>query len=71
MGFTDYLSRHPNSPASEISKDDELFVVNRIQEFNFTLANEFRRSELSANRITPNIKPLHSDDVINHTQHMH
>ena len=68
MGFTDYLSRHPNSPASDISKDDELFVVNRIQEFNFTLANEFRRSELSANRINPKRKPLQSDDVINHTQ---
>ena len=51
MGFTDYLSRHPSSPASKISKDDELFVVNRINDFNFTLNDELRRHALSANNI--------------------
>ena len=67
MGFTDYLSRHSHSPASKISKDDELFVVNRINDFNFTLNDEFRRHALSANNIATQ-KPLQPDDVINHAQ---
>ena len=67
MGFTDYLSRHPHSPASKISKDDEIFVVNRINDFNFTLNDEFRRHALSANNIATQ-KPLQPDDVINHAQ---
>ena len=67
MGFNDYLSRHPHSPASKISKDDKLFVVNRINEFNFTLNDEFRRHALSANNIATQ-KPFQSDDVINHAQ---
>ena len=67
MGFTDYLSRHLHSPASKISKDDELFVVNRINDFNFTLHDEFRRHALSANN-TVTQKPLQPDDVINHAQ---
>ena len=67
MGFTDYLSRHPHSPASKISKDDELFVVNRINDFNFTLNDEFRRHALSAYN-TATKKPLQPDDVINHAQ---
>ena len=67
MGFTDYLSRHPQSPASKIINDDELFVVNRINEFNFTLNDEFRRHALSANNIATQ-KPFRPDDVINHAQ---
>ena len=67
MGFTDYLSRHPHSPASKIRKDDELFVVNRINDFNFTLNDKFRRHALSANNIATQ-KPLQPDDVINHAQ---
>ena len=67
MGFTDYLSRHPHSPASKISKDDEFFVVNRINEFNFTINDEFRRHELSANNNAAQ-KSFQMDDVINHAQ---
>ena len=40
MGFTDYLSQHPQSPATKVSKDDELLVVNRKKDFNFTLDND-------------------------------
>ena len=67
MGFTDYLSRHPHSPASKISKDDDFFVVIRINDFNFTLNDEFCRHALSANN-TVTQKPLQPDDVINHAQ---
>ena len=67
MGFTDYLSLHPHSPASKISKDDELFVVNRINEFNFTLNDKFRRHALSANNNATQ-KPFQTNDVINHAQ---
>ena len=67
MGFTDYLSRHPYSPASKTSKDDEIFVVNRINEFNFTLNDKFRRHVLSANNIATQ-KPFQPDDVINQAQ---
>ena len=54
-------------PASKISKDDELFVVNRINELNFTLNDEFRHHALSANNIATQ-KPFRPDDVINHAQ---
>ena len=67
MGFTNYLSRHPHSPASEISKDDELFVVNRINDFNFTLDDKFRRHALSADRNATQ-KSLQLDDIISHAQ---
>ena len=69
MGFTDYLSRHPHSPASKISKDDELFVVNRINDINFTINDEFRHHALSANNIATQ-KPLQPDEVINHAQNL-
>ena len=69
MGFTDYLS-HKYSPATDISKDDELFVINRIKDFIFTLNDEFRRHALSANRNATQ-KPFQMDDVIKHAQNTH
>ena len=68
MGFVSYLSKHPQSPAIEVSKDDKIFVVNRIKEFNFLLEDEIRRYKLSSNKTAARIKTSHSDDVTNHAQ---
>ena len=54
MGFTDYLSRNPHQkPLPQISPDDELFVINRIREFTFTLLNEERKHNISTNQNAP------------------
>ena len=69
MGFTDYLSRHPHqTPPPPISPDDELFVINRIKEFTFTLLNEERKHNISTNQNAPFGQTHKSHDVISNTQ---
>ena len=58
----------PKAPPP-ISPDDELFVINRIREFTFTLLKEERKHSISANQNAPFGQPLKSHDVINHSQH--
>ena len=68
MGFTDYLSRNPHQKPPPISPDDELFVINRIREFTFTLLNEERKCNISTNQNAPFGQAHKSHDVINHAQ---
>ena len=69
MGFTDYLSRNPHqTPLPPITPDDELFVINRIREFTFTLLNEERKQNFSTNQNAPFGQTHKSHDVINNTQ---
>ena len=69
MGFTDYLSRNPHlNPPPPISPEDELFVVNRIRDFTFTLLNEERKCKISTNKNAPFGQADKSNDVINHAQ---
>ena len=65
MGFTDYLSRNPHQKPPPISPDDELFVINRIREFTFTLLNEERKHNILTNQIAPFGQAHKSHDVIN------
>ena len=51
LGFTDYLSRHPNLTPPPISSD-ELFVVNRINDLTFTLWNEERKGKILTDQNT-------------------
>ena len=68
MGFTDYLSRNPHQKPPPISPDDELFVINRIREFTFTLLNEERKHNISTNQIAPFGLAHKSHDAINNAQ---
>ena len=68
MGFTDYLSRNPHQKTPPISPDDELFVINRIREFTFTLLNEERKHSIWTNQIAPFGQAHKSHDVINTAQ---
>ena len=68
MGFTDYLSRNPHQKPPPISPDDELFVINRIREFNFTLLNEERKQNILTNQIAPFGQAHKSHDVIKNAQ---
>ena len=68
MGFTDYLSRNPHQKPPPISPDDELFVINRIREFTFTLLNEERKHNILTNHIAPFGQAHKSHDVINNAQ---
>ena len=68
MGFTDYLSRNPHQKPPPISPDDELFVINRIREFTFTLLNEERKHNILTNQIAPFGLAHKSHDVINNAQ---
>ena len=69
MGFTDYLSRNPHQRPPPISPDDELFVINRIRVFTFTLLNEERKHKISSNQNAPFGQTHKSHDVISHSQH--
>ena len=68
MGFTDYLSRNPHQKPPPISPDDELFVINRIREFTFTLLNEERKHNILTNQIAPFGLTRKSHDVTNNAQ---
>ena len=68
MGFTDYLSRNPHQKPPPISPDDELFVINRIRKFTFTLLNEERKHNISTNQIAPFGLAHKSHDAINNAQ---
>ena len=68
MGFTDYLSRNPHLNPPPISADDEIFVINRINEFTFTLLNEERKHKISTNQITPTGNKHTSHDAISESQ---
>ena len=67
MGFTDYLSRKPHQ-TPPISPDDELFVINGIREFTFTLLNDERKHNFSTNQNAPLGQTRKSHDVISNTQ---
>ena len=47
MGFANYLSRNPTGDAIPLSEEDKNFVVNTIDEINFTLL----RKALSSNGV--------------------
>ena len=68
MGFTDYLSRNPHLNPPHISPDDELVVVNRINEFTFTLLNDERKQRVFTNQNTPCVSMRTSRDAINQSQ---
>ena len=68
MVFTDYFSRNPHLKPPPISADDELFVINRIREFTFTLINEERKHNISTNQNAPFGQTQKSHDLINEFQ---
>ena len=68
MGFTDYLSRNPHQKPPPISPDYELFVINGIRKFTFTLLNEERKHNILTNQIAPFGLAHKSHDVINNAQ---
>ena len=61
MGFADYFSRYPISPAPQPLESDKNYVVNLINTFKHILNNAQR---ISANQNAPNIKHANYD-VIN------
>ena len=68
MGFTDHLSRNPHLNPPPINADGELFVINRINAFTFTLPNEERKHKISSNQIAPFGNRRKSHDAISKSQ---
>ena len=68
MGFTDYLSTNPHLNPPPISADDELFVMNRINKFTFTLLNEESKHKISTNRNAPFEHTHKSHDAMSENQ---
>ena len=54
MGFADYFSRNPNGIANPPSEEDTHFVMNQINDFNFTLIKNTLRSNQSNANYRPN-----------------
>ena len=66
MAFADYINRNPNGAATPPSEADANFLINQINEFKFTLAQNTLRNSRSYTNNHKN--QLSNYDVINRTQ---
>ena len=60
MGFADYFSRYPISPAPQPLESDKNYVVNLINTFKYTLKNALR---ISTNQNAQTIKHRKHDVI--------